>query len=298
MKAFIVFAHPEPQSYGSSLLRTAGHTLRQRGHEVVVSDLYAMGFNPVASANDFLERRFPEQLHYDREQKHAVEHSAFAPDIQAEIDKLLWCDLLILQFPLWWFSVPAMMKGWIDRVFVNGVAYGKGRRFDAGGLKGRKGMLALTTACYSEMAEPDGLLAEFISIYGPCRPERWPIVAYRSCRPLSVGRFSTPTKCSGSRISVSTPEGSRRSKPPSRCRSIPCPTSDPTGGCARRWGPAQSRTVAGASGASVGPDGDPDDCSSSSASIRDRAVGDIYILFGLPESGPRGMRRVRRLRRA
>ncbi len=160
MKAFIVFAHPEPQSYGSSLLRTAGHTLRQRGHEVVVSDLYAMGFNPVASANDFLERRFPEQLHYDREQKHAVEHSAFAPDIQAEIDKLLWCDLLILQFPLWWFSVPAMMKGWIDRVFVNGVAYGKGRRFDAGGLKGRKGMLALTTACYSDMAEPDGLLAD------------------------------------------------------------------------------------------------------------------------------------------
>ncbi len=160
MKAFIVFAHPEPQSYGSTLLRAAESTLRERGHKVVVSNLYAMGFNPVASADDFLERRFPEQLHYDREQKYAVEHSAFAPDIQAEIDKLLWCDLLILQFPLWWFSVPAMMKGWIDRIFVNGVAYGKGRRFDAGGLKGRKGMLALTTACYPEMAAPDGLLAD------------------------------------------------------------------------------------------------------------------------------------------
>jgi NAD(P)H dehydrogenase (quinone) len=160
MRAFIVFAHPEPRSYGSTLLREAVNTLQEKGHEVLVSDLYAMKFNPVASASDFLERRFPDTLQYDREQKHAAERDAFAPDIQAEIDKLLWCDLLILQFPLWWFSVPAIMKGWIDRVFVNGVAYGKGRRFDTGGLEGRKAMLALTTACHPEMAEPDGLLAD------------------------------------------------------------------------------------------------------------------------------------------
>lgn len=160
MKVLIVFAHPEPKSYGSTLLRAAESTFRERGDEVVVSDLYAMGFNPIASPDDFLERRFPHQLHYDREQKFAAEHNAFAPDIQKEIEKLLWCDVLILQFPLWWFSVPAMMKGWLDRVFVNGIAYGKGRRFDTGGLKGRKAMLALTTACYPEMAEPDGLLAD------------------------------------------------------------------------------------------------------------------------------------------
>lgn len=160
MKVFIVFAHHEPQSFGAALLARSTHTLRSLGHAVQVSDLHAMDFNPVASAADFTRRRFPELLQYDREQKFAHEHDAFAPDIQTEIDKLLWCDFLILQFPLWWFSVPAILKGWIDRVFVNGVAYGKGRRMDSGGLKGRKAMLTVSTGCYPEMVEPDGLLGD------------------------------------------------------------------------------------------------------------------------------------------
>lgn len=161
MKVFIVYAHPEPQSFGAALLERAVHTLRAIGHEVIVSDLYAMNFNPVASAGDFKQRRFPAALQYDREQKFASQHGVFADDIQAEIAKLLWCDFLILQFPLWWFSVPAMMKGWIDRAFVNGVAYGAGgRRMDAGGLKGRRAMVATTTGCYPEMVAPDGLLGD------------------------------------------------------------------------------------------------------------------------------------------
>jgi NAD(P)H dehydrogenase (quinone) len=161
VKVFIVHAHPEPKSFGSALLMHSVDTLRGVGHEVVVSDLYAMNFNPVASAADFKQRRFPDALQYDREQKFAHQNGFFADDIQSEIDKLLWCDFLILQFPLWWFSVPAMMKGWIDRVFANDVAYGAGgRRMDAGGLKGRKAMITTTTACYPEMVAPDGLLGD------------------------------------------------------------------------------------------------------------------------------------------
>jgi NAD(P)H dehydrogenase (quinone) len=159
MKILIVFAHPEPTSFGRSLLDRGVGALKEAGHQVTVSDLYAMGFNPVASAADFTQRRFPDALQYDREQKHATAHHAFSDDIQGEIDKLLDCDMLILQFPLWWFSMPAIMKGWIDRVFVNGLVYGSGRRFDAGGMKGRRAMVSVTTACYPEMVEPDGLLA-------------------------------------------------------------------------------------------------------------------------------------------
>lgn len=160
MNVFIVFAHHEPRSFGGALLQRSLDALRSCGHEVRVSDLHAMAFNPIASAADFTQRRFPDALQYDREQKFAHEHEAFAPDIRAELDKLLWCDCLILQFPLWWFSVPAMLKGWIDRVFVNGVVYGKGRRMDTGGMKGRKAMLAITTGCYAEMVAPDGLLGD------------------------------------------------------------------------------------------------------------------------------------------
>ena len=159
MKALIVYAHPEPRSFNRAMLERSVQALRDDGPSVDVSDLYAMGFNPVASAADFSERRFAERLQYDREQKHAHEHDAFSPDIQAEIDKLLACDLLILQFPLWWFSVPAILKGWIDRVFVNGVVYGKGKRFDTGGLRGRRALVCTSTACLPGMVEPDGLLA-------------------------------------------------------------------------------------------------------------------------------------------
>ncbi len=160
MKVFIVFAHHEPQSFNVALLDRAVAELEALGHEVQVSNLHAMDFNPVAGAADFTQRRFPDVLQYDREQKFASEHYAFSPDIQKEIDKLLWCDFLILQFPLWWFSAPAILKGWIDRVFVNGVAYGKGHRMDTGGLKGRKAMLAVTTGCYENMVAPDGLLGD------------------------------------------------------------------------------------------------------------------------------------------
>lgn len=159
MNVLIVFAHPEPKSFGRALLDRSVETLQSCGHQVVVSDLYAMGFNPVADGQDFIQRRFPNALQYDREQKLASQTRAFTEDIQAEIDKVIACDLLILQFPLWWFSVPAIMKGWIDRVFANGTVYGSGgMRFDNGGLKGRKAMLAFTTGCFPEMMEPDGLL--------------------------------------------------------------------------------------------------------------------------------------------
>lgn len=168
MKVLIVFAHPEPKSFGSSLLERAVRTLASCGHEVKVSNLYDAGFEPVARGSDFIDRRFPDRLQYDREQKHASQGQGFAPDIQAEIDKLMWCDLLILQFPLWWFSVPAIMKGWIDRVFANGTVYGGGgMRFDNGGLKGRKAMLAITTGCLPGMVEPDGLLGGIDVILWP-----------------------------------------------------------------------------------------------------------------------------------
>lgn len=162
MHVLIIFAHPEPQSFGCALLDRSVQELRANGHSVEVSDLYAMDFEPVASANDFTARRFPHALQYDREQKHASQHQAFSADIDTELAKLQRCDLLILQFPLWWFSVPAIMKvkGWIDRVFVNGLVYGAGKRFDKGGMRGRRAMLCITTGCTSEMVEPDGLLGD------------------------------------------------------------------------------------------------------------------------------------------
>lgn len=160
MKILIVYAHHEPKSFSSALLNRSIETLQSIGHVVQVSDLYAMNFNPVASELDFKTRRFPDLLQYDREQKNAYANGSLADDITKEIDKLIWCDFLIFQFPLWWYSMPAIMKGWVDRVFANSVAYGSGMRFEKGGLKGRKAMLCMTTGCHEEMVAPDGLLGD------------------------------------------------------------------------------------------------------------------------------------------
>lgn len=144
MNVFIVHAHPEPQSFTASMLKTAVADLTAAGHRVEVSDLYAMGWNPVASADDFGTRKNADYLVYALEQRHGYEAGTLAPDIAAEIEKLKRADLLILNFPIYWFSVPAMLKGWIDRVLVSGLCYGGMRFYDQGGLKGKKAALSFT----------------------------------------------------------------------------------------------------------------------------------------------------------
>ena len=196
MNVLLVYAHPEPASFGAALRDRGVQALHDAGHTVQVSDLHAMGFNPVASGDDFTQRRFPGRLQYDREQKHAQQHQAFAPDIQAEIDKLLWCELLILQFPLWWFSVPAILKGWLDRVFANGVAYGPGRRLETGGLRGRSAMLALTTGCFEGMTAPDGLLGDLNTILWPLQFGTFAYAGLRVLPPFTAFavQYGTPAQ--------------------------------------------------------------------------------------------------------
>ncbi|HBP5446116.1 NAD(P)H-dependent oxidoreductase [Pseudomonas aeruginosa] len=144
MNVLIVHAHNEPQSFTRALCDQACETLAGQGHAVQVSDLYAMNWNPVASAADFAERADPDYLVYALEQREGVKRQSLAADIQAELDKLLWADLLILNFPIYWFSVPAILKGWFDRVLVSGVCYGGKRFYDQGGLAGKKALVSLT----------------------------------------------------------------------------------------------------------------------------------------------------------
>ncbi|MFB2938525.1 NAD(P)H-dependent oxidoreductase [Aerosakkonemataceae cyanobacterium BLCC-F154] len=98
---------------------------------------------------------------------HATEVNGFAPDIQAEMEKLEWCDLLIIQFPLWWFSLPAILKGWVDRVFAMGKIYGGGRWYDNGVFQGKKAMLSLTTGGPENMYTAIGINGNINEILFP-----------------------------------------------------------------------------------------------------------------------------------
>lgn len=144
MNVLIVHAHNEPQSFSTALYQLTEETLRGQGHEVQVSDLYAMNWNPVASAADFGARANPEYLVYALEQREGAKAKTIAADIQAELDKLLWADLVIFNFPIYWFSAPAILKGWFDRVLVSGICYGGKRFYDQGGLAGKKALVSVT----------------------------------------------------------------------------------------------------------------------------------------------------------
>ena len=145
MNVFIVLAHPEHQSFNGAMFRTAVDVLTEGGHDVRISDLYAMQFNPVSGRHNFItvndQNYFKQQL----EEMHATEAYGFADDIEEEIQKIEWCDLMIWQFPMWWFGLPGMLKGWVDRVFAMGRTYGGDRRYANGVFKGKRAMLSLTT---------------------------------------------------------------------------------------------------------------------------------------------------------
>lgn len=157
MNVFIVHAHPEPKSFSAAMCQAATEQLRLAGHEVRVSDLYACRFNPVASEADFSRRGQPAYLNYALEQRRAQESGTTAPDIQGELAKLLWCDLLILNFPIYWCAPPAIMKGWFDRVLVSGLVYGGKRFYDRGGLTGKRALVVATIGGKQHMFERGGV---------------------------------------------------------------------------------------------------------------------------------------------
>lgn len=135
-KILIIHAHPESKSFCSSLKNETVTYFEYRGAEVKVSDLYAMGFNPVGGQHDFTELQNPDFFKYQMEQVNAFQHDLFVPSLKAEMDKLEWCDTLIFTFPLWWFGLPAILKGWVDRVFAMGLTYGAGKGvYDKGTYK-------------------------------------------------------------------------------------------------------------------------------------------------------------------
>jgi Putative NADPH-quinone reductase (modulator of drug activity B) len=160
MNVLIVHAHPEPQSFTAAMKDAAVEVLQTGGHAVQVSDLYAMGFDPVAKAADFPSRKDPDYLVYALEQRHAFETATLPEDIRSELDRVLWADLLILSFPMYWFSVPAILKGWIDRVLLSGPTYGGKRFYDRGGLVGKKGLLAFTLGGRPHMFGPGAIHGE------------------------------------------------------------------------------------------------------------------------------------------
>jgi len=177
VRALVVLSHPEPTSLAAALARTAADVL---GTDVV--DLYAEGFDPRLTAADFTERAIPARLQPMDEQAHAARTGTFAPDVARHVERLLAADLLVLVQPFWWFSLPAMAKGFIDRVFANGVAYDYPGTPAWTGPLGDKRALTVFTSSYEASDFAGGRAGGLDAILYPLL---WGTLAYTGMQVLS-----------------------------------------------------------------------------------------------------------------
>lgn len=145
MKHLVLYAHPNPESFNHAILETAVNALKSKGDEVTVRDLYAMKFQPVLTPEDTASMR-----------------SGQTPaDIKAEQDYITAAGTITLIYPIWWTGIPAILKGYIDRVFSYGFAYGSGEEGIIKLLTGRKGLIINTHGTpkdvYDQIGMTDGL---------------------------------------------------------------------------------------------------------------------------------------------
>jgi len=165
VNVLIVFAHPERNSLNGSLLDVAVRELEGQGHEVRVSDLYGMRWKSAVDREDFPSLAAGERLRIAGASSRDFATGGLTEDVRAEQEKLLWADTVILQFPLWWFAMPAILKGWVDRVYACGFTYGVGEhsdrrwgdRYGEGVMAGKRAMLVVTTGGWAEHYSARGI---------------------------------------------------------------------------------------------------------------------------------------------
>ena len=140
MKHLIIYAHPNPKSFNHAVKEIVEEKLRAAGQEVEVRDLYAMGFDAVLKGSDFI----------------SFKQGKTPPDIQREQEYIRKAGTLIFIHPVWWFSMPAILKGYIDRVFSHGFAYATTGESLKGLLSDKKAMIFNTTGGSEETYESFG----------------------------------------------------------------------------------------------------------------------------------------------
>jgi len=122
MKNLIVYAHPNSGSLNHFFKQTVLESLQESGEEIAVRDLNEINFNPILSLADMNGQRM----------------GKVADDVKTEQDFITWADRIVLIYPIWWTGMPAIMKGYIDRVFSYGFAYRYDQGVQKGLLRGKK----------------------------------------------------------------------------------------------------------------------------------------------------------------
>uniref|UniRef100_A0A673XC75 Ribosyldihydronicotinamide dehydrogenase [quinone] n=1 Tax=Salmo trutta TaxID=8032 RepID=A0A673XC75_SALTR len=157
-KILIVYAHQSAGSFNAAAKDAAVKVLTSQGCKVEVSDLYAMKFKASATAEDVTGTvKDAEHFQYGEETMLAWKEGRLSADITEEHRKLSEAAVVVFQFPMYWFTVPAIMKGWMDRVLTLGFAYTSEKRYSQGIFKDKKAMLSFTTGSHESMFSANGI---------------------------------------------------------------------------------------------------------------------------------------------
>lgn len=163
----IVVAHPSGHSFTHAWANASADAARALGHEVLISDLSAMGFDPVEAPEVY---GLPSDAAFDplKAQQAASDADALPADVAAEVAKVRAADRIVLHFPIWWFAPPAVLKGWMDRVLAQGAMHGELARYDSGLCAGKEVLCCVSAGAKESECRPDGL-------NGDLRLQLWPV---------------------------------------------------------------------------------------------------------------------------
>ncbi|OQA75368.1 MAG: General stress protein 14 [Lentisphaerae bacterium ADurb.Bin242] len=169
MNVFIVYYHPEEKSFNHAMFQRACETLKRESADLKTSDLKAMKFDPMPGRSAYKTVKDPTCFKQQIEELHATEQNSFADFIEEEIRKMEWCDLMIWQFPMWWFGLPSVLKGWTERVFALGRVYNGAHLYENGLFKDKRAMLSFTTGAPADAYKEGGLNGDIHKIILPIR---------------------------------------------------------------------------------------------------------------------------------
>ncbi|WP_428912200.1 NAD(P)H-dependent oxidoreductase [Niallia sp. Krafla_26] len=143
MNHLIVYAHPHPESLNQAILERTVSALKNNGHKVTVRDLYELHFQPVLQ----------------REDTAAMKRGQIPEDILTEQEFINEADVITFIYPIWWTGLPAILKGYVDRVFAYGYAYASNEDGIIKLLRGKKGLIINTHGTPKEEYDEMGMTA-------------------------------------------------------------------------------------------------------------------------------------------
>ncbi|MDC0074464.1 NAD(P)H-dependent oxidoreductase [Alphaproteobacteria bacterium] len=201
MKVYMIVAHPENNSFNSSIANAQKNVLIENGYKVRFSNLYKDNFNPLLTRKDFKGLETFDLVQFPKAQNDSHINNKVNDEVLNEQKNLLWADILILQFPMWLYGMPAILKGWCEKVLSEGFAHKPSDNiwFEKGKMSNKKLLLSITTNGKRESFSSRGRHGSMDIILWPILNSFWfsgfkilePLIAYNvvKCSNLERQKF-------------------------------------------------------------------------------------------------------------